>query len=216
MKLDTSSRTCAWIVPFQETVYSARRHLQKADRGTKDTSSEIWWSWVLPVCLQQETLTQLEFCDEQQHRQLWQHLPFLSVALLSHWDQKTSNLFVLPPSLHDNKFDPCQWWSVTCKFLTQGRAQTDGMASTRSREKLKDTQQCKPPCRAPPWPWMLAYNSVLTSSWGHPVGPVTMIPETCPPCHKRNFETASFKYRAIVFSRLSRNWDSWALKSVFS
>lgn len=88
----TSLRTCVWIFPFQEMVYSARRHLQKAIRGTKVTGSEIWRSWVFPVCSQQETLTQLEFCDKQHDRELWQHLPFLSVTWSSNWDQKTSTI----------------------------------------------------------------------------------------------------------------------------
>lgn len=46
---------------------------------------------------------------------------------------------------------------------------------------------------------MLAYNSALTSSSGHPVALVTMIPEVCPPCHHWNMENASFKYRSHCF-----------------
>lgn len=62
-KLLKSLRTCARIFPRQATVYSARRPSQKVIRETKDTGSEIRRSRVLPVCLRQETLTQLEFCD---------------------------------------------------------------------------------------------------------------------------------------------------------
>lgn len=54
---------------FQEMVYSARRNLPRALRGTKVRGSEIWRSWVLPVYSQQETLAQLEFCDMQRCRE---------------------------------------------------------------------------------------------------------------------------------------------------
>lgn len=76
--------------------------------------------------------------------------------------------------------------SETCGLAQQGHGLLGWRGNRHWRETLEDAdreegKKWKPPTREPLWPWALAYNSALTSSSGHPVALVTMIPEVCPP-----------------------------------
>lgn len=117
---------------------------------------------------------------------------------------------MLPFSLHENKVNPHQRWLGDGELPTYEEVQKghgilgwggDPRVPGRHRES-EEMQWCEP-CTSP-WPWVLAYNSALTSSSGHPVGLITMIPELCPPCHNWNMETASFKHRGHCFLTLEQ------------
>lgn len=210
-------------------VYSARRHLPRALRGTKVRGSEIWRSWVLPVYSQQETLAQLEFCDMQRCREARQAPTFstrqqsletkerergqrVSVAgenistqlqFFAFHLSRFQLFFMAADSIH---ISHCSL-IVNSKpvALHKGVTASRVVAATpRFRETLEDAdreewKKWKPPSSEPLRPRVLAYNSVLTSSSGHPVGLITMIPGVYPPCHDRNMETASFKWRGHCF-----------------
>lgn len=113
--------------------------MQRAIGGTKVTGSEIWPSWVLPVCSQQETLTQLEFGDTQHERENFDSAYLFSVNRCRHQDQDPQQpksvagggggstlvpVFVLPFALRYDKIDPSQRRLVNCEFPACGRAQT--------------------------------------------------------------------------------------------
>lgn len=195
-------------------------------RGTKGRGSEIWRSRVFPVCAQQEALTQLEFCDTQRCGDAReQHLPVHRAQSLGKEqsgraaeESASTRLqfpaiqcyFRLPDSLHGSGFDLRQPLQLDCQLrnLRPGATgsrhpglerQPGAEGRTLEDGDREEGEKWKPPTRQPLWPWMLAYNSALTSSSGHPVALVTMIPEGCPPCHHWNMETASFKYRSHCF-----------------
>lgn len=96
-----------------------------------------------------------------------------------------------------------------CK-ITQ-RSQHSGRANPRSREPLRIPKERRN--GAPPWPWMLVriaeapHAGALTSSSGHPVGLITMIPERCPLVSSEIWELHHSSTGAIVFSRRALAWE---------
>lgn len=155
-----------------------QRFTQQENIFRNKIDSKICQSWVLPVWLQQETLTQLEFYHTQRNHEntylytlaIWHRCLVSRPTKPNCFTRLQSCCFldlVLPFSLHIKRFNPSHQWLVVCQ-------------SRRHLRTPKERCYWKPPYRDPPWPWMLVYNSALTSSSGHPVGLITMIPELCP------------------------------------
>lgn len=197
------------IFPFQESVYTAWKHLQKSKRNkrtqaAKPDEAECFLStW-------QETLARLEThkCASQ---------PWLTFSLVT-WYHQISPLIRGP-----NSFSGCRVF-LYCHFcaailptsqllclrrkqkkilknhgLLEGRHNQTSSRKTSKDTSIDEAQTRKPPCSTAPLSLMRTYNSALTSSSGHPVGLLTMIAEVCPPCHYWNMETASFQYWSHCF-----------------
>lgn len=122
-------------------VCSARIRLQRP--------SKIQPSRVLPVCPQQETLTQLEFCD------------LLNTTVTTLTFSPVTGCRCLVTGTRNNKLHKVpfssRFFCLHFLFIRANLACCDEEENPQSRETSEDTkrgetERQKPPCRAPPWP----------------------------------------------------------------